>query len=269
MKIKSILTVISVITLFLTGYASAQGKELLFGYQDTANFPYEVGDGEKIPDSPGISIDMVKLASEKTGIIPRLIRLPWKRAIMMVSSGEIDALVSISYNEERGKAAVFPMQHETADSTKRIYTGRYVLFQNKKAPLSWNGEKFTAGMHEIHIPLGYSVANDLKDKGARIVEKTDIKHSFALLQRGRIDGIAELESAGQYILKKMPSDLPDIEQVSPIIKEKYYYVIFSKAFFAKNKKTAEDFWQSISNLRESPEMESIIQKYSADYPGNQ
>lgn len=270
MKIKSALFAMTIITFFLAGNASAQEKEVLFGYQDSANFPYEVGNGEKIPsDNPGISIDMVKTVSEKTGITPRLVRLPWKRAIMMVASGEIDALISASYNEERGKAAVYPMLQNIPDNTKRIYTGRYVLFQNKKAPLSWNGEKFTAGMSEIHIPLGYSVANDLKDKGAIIVEKTDITHSFSLLQKRRIDGIAELESAGQYILKKMASDFSDIEQVSPLIKEKHYFVIFSKAFFAKNNKLAEDFWQNVSTLRESPEMESIIKKYSTDYHDKQ
>lgn len=263
MKRKSILIVISIITLIIKGPASAKEKEILFGYQNTANSPYEIGYGEKIPrDNPGIAIDMVKKASEKTGITPSFIRLPWKRAIMMVSSGEIDALVSASYNKERGKAAVYPMQHDEEDSNKKIYTGRYVFFQNKKAPLGWNGEKFHAGIHEIHIPLGYSVANDLKGKNAEIVEKPDIKHSFYLLQKRRIDGIAELETAGQYILRKMASDLTDIEQVAPIIKEKHYYVIFSKTFYANNQKIVEDFWQNISTIRESPEMESILIKYS-------
>lgn len=263
MKTKSLLISISLIIFFLSGHAFAQDKEILFGYQDSANFPYEVGNGEKIPENkPGIAVDMVKIVSEKTGIKPKFIRLPWKRAIMMVSSGEIDALVSVSYNEERGKAAVYPILQNTADSNKRIYTGRYVLFQNKKAPLSWNGEKFTGGMTEIHIPLGYSVANDLKDKGVEIIEKADIIHSFSLLQKRRIGGIAELETAGQYIIKKMASELPDVEQVAPIVKEKNYYVIFSKTFFAKNQKIAEDFWQNISSLRDSADMESIIKKYS-------
>jgi len=262
MKTISFFLVISIITLFLEGVASAQGQEILFGYQDTANFPYEVGDGDKIPvDNPGISIDMVKMVSEKTGITPKLIRLPWKRAIMMTSSGEIDALISASYNEERARSAVYPMLQNLPDSTKKIYTGRYVLFQNKSEPLSWDGKKFTSGMYEIHIHLGYSVANDLKNKGARIVEKPDIKHSFSLLQKKRIDGIAELETSGLFILKKMASDLPDIEVAEYIIKEKDYFIIFSKAFFDKNKRLAEEFWQNISNLKESPEMESIIKRY--------
>lgn len=268
MKIKPFYLVIAIMTLFLEGSASAQGHEIIFGYQDTANPPYEVGDGEKIPpNNPGISIDMVKITSKKTGITPKLIRLPWKRAIMMVASGEIDALISASYNEERAKTAVYPMLQNTQDNTKRIYTGRYVLFQNKNAPLSWNGEKFAAQINEIHIPLGYSVANDLKDKGITIVEKADIKHSFTLLQKRRIDGIAELETSGQFILKKMASELPDIEEAVPIIKEKNYFVIFSKAFFAKNQKIAENFWENISNLRESPEMGLIIKKYE-DYSDN-
>lgn len=259
---KTIIIVIA-FAIFSAGYSGASEINVTFAYQDVSSFPYETGDGEKVDDEfPGISIDMIKKTAANLGITPKFTRLPWKRAFLMIETGELDAIISASFNENRASIAVYPMAEGKPDSSKRLYTSRYVFFQNRKTPIGWDGQKIATVTPEIHVPLGYSVANDIKNTGALVIEKADIKHSFMLLQNKRIGGLAELESSGMFYLKKNEKTLPDIEKVALPIKEKDYFVIFSKKFFAKNKSLVTDFWQKIADLRESPEMDAINNKYS-------
>lgn len=262
MRITLHLMVLIFLNAFIQPFVCAAEIRVLFGYQNNANYPFEAGDGDTIPaEKPGIAIEMVKAASEKTGINPVFVRLPWKRALMMVASGEIDGLISASYDPERGMKSIYPMEGNIPDRNKRIYTGRYCLYQNKKHPLGWNGDRFTGHVNEIHTILGYSVAKDLREKGIPVEEKPNIRHSFLLLQNLRIDGIADLETSGVSIMKSMGPQLSDVEQASPAFKEKDYYVIFSKKFYNSQKKKADIFWDNMNEIRESQLMENITNKY--------
>ena len=72
--------------------------------------------------------------------------LPWKRCLSLVSQGQLDAAVKLSYSEERARTiGVYPMRHGAPDPAKRLLTESYSLYQPKGGQVRWDGRQLVAG----------------------------------------------------------------------------------------------------------------------------
>ncbi|MBI5894307.1 MAG: transporter substrate-binding domain-containing protein [Deltaproteobacteria bacterium] len=236
-------------------------KDLIFACEDKENYPFIMGTGENIyKKKPGVSIEILKKVEEKLNINIKFVRMPWKRALSSVESGSVDGLFEISFKEERKKIGAYPMKNEKPDKDKRFFTAKYVLYTKKDSPVKWDGQRFFNVSGMIGAPLGYSIADDLKDKNVKVEASPSTKNDMKKLLLGRIDGAAALEYEGDNIIKRDNELQKNIKKHEIPLAVKDYYLIFSRRFYKKDKKLAQKIWDEIEAIREK-ELDKIMGKY--------
>jgi polar amino acid transport system substrate-binding protein len=123
---KRIITILSLLTLIFSTQLFA--KKFTVGIDDWKPFIYFENDEPK-----GISIDMFKKLAIELGYDIEFKYLPWSRSLMMLKSGEIDAMGNLSYSKKREEFLTY---------VKPPYYEQKILFYTRK------GEKELIKKHE-------------------------------------------------------------------------------------------------------------------------
>jgi len=246
---------------FSTIYASAR-EQLIFAYQNTDNYPFQVGDGRVIDKTkPGIAVEMIQKMAKDLNLDIKLIRLPWNRALFQLKAGKIHGLFSSSYKKEREKYGVFPKKNNAIDKTRRSYSNSYFIYTLKSSHVNWDGKTIKNNHYPIHAPLGFSIVDDLKSMGLKVTESNSLERDFNLLSLKRIDTLVTLGQTGESFLSKNKDYKDSVKRLTPPLKTKNYYLILSNQFFNKNPKISEKIWNSIKKFRISREYKKLIIKY--------
>jgi len=248
-----------------SGYA-AEPEKLIFAFQDVDNFPYELGEGDDPIDTekPGISIELLQLVAQRLQITIEFKRLPWKRCFIEMQKGEIDGVFSASFKPERVEFGAYPMQAETVDSSRKIYTMSYMLYAGTGADIGWDGKAFATPSKKIAVIRGYSVIDDLKNMGIAIEEVKNTYVALKWLKKGIFDAAALLELSGDAALTKYADELSGIEKLPLPLTTRDYYLMLSYQRVRQSPKLAEDIWNTMKAVRESEEFQQIIQRYGTE-----
>ena len=100
---------------------------ILFDVQ--ANPPLIRGVGTAIDaEKPGLTIEMLRMASETAHIPIELSRVPWERGLYLIETGQADAIFASSYVEARTRFAVYPMKDGNADPRRKLFDQSYRLY---------------------------------------------------------------------------------------------------------------------------------------------
>jgi len=261
---------ILVLVLFLCGLVSYSSAEqaLNLAYQDSDNFPYQMGDGDKInSDQPGIAVEQILSMGKRLNLDITLIRVPWKRGLRMLEQGKIDGLFNSSFKEERQKYGRYPLLNNKPDKRRRSYSNSYSLFIHKDNDIHWDGNIFSHTNFTVFVPLGFSVAGDLTNQGVTVTETSRLFKNLKLLNMRRIDAVALLSSSGDAYIRKYPKDMANVVKLEPPLVHKDYYLILSHQFFEAQSKLSERIWDTMGELRESKEYSSWFSKYLRDSNG--
>ncbi|WP_338845503.1 transporter substrate-binding domain-containing protein [Massilia sp. W12] len=247
----------------LCGAPLAQAAEavlLRFAYETKDVPPYFIGDGEQIPAKPGVTPELMRLLETKIpGLKVQLQRMPWKRCLSSLQSGESDAVVA-SFNKERRSLGHYPMKGEAPDPALRIDTKAYFLYSHVKSKISWNGRQFSGVNGAIGAPLGYSIVEDLKNQGLAVEESKSAQQLLEKLSLQRVAAVALLERVGDALLQD--GAYPHILKHPAPLAGKDYYVLLSQTFVSKYPAMARQIWQAVAQLREQ-EGEALIKQYLA------
>jgi len=235
---------------------------LVFAFQDSDNYPYQVGEGAQIDAKfPGVAVEMVQAIAESLGIELSLIRLPWKRGLIMLQQGEIDGLFNASFQEKRQLHGVYPTLNDQIDPSRRSYSNAYSLFKHINSPLSWDGEKFTPSEYRIIAPLGFSIVDDLRKKGVAVRETTAVLSDLRAISRGRKIGLVLLELSGDAYLNNHLNLLANISKNKPPLASKDYYLMLSHQLVKRNPELAEAIWNRVREFRLSGQFGKLFSKY--------
>ncbi len=261
-KRKLIGILFGILVIFLAHNALAASRQLLFAYQNTSNFPFATGEGnEIIPEKPGIAVELIMLTAKKLNIEITLKRLPWKRGLTSLKDGEIDGLFNSSFKSTRVEFGCYPMKEGRVDKTKKSYSNTYVLYKMKGSSVAWNGKTVDNLKQAVGVPSGFSIADDLRKIGVKIEEAKSTTINLKKLLKGRIDGVAALESAADFILETNKKEFANIVKIPLALKSKEYYLMLSHQFVENNPQLAEDIWRTIALHRESIEFNKLKAKY--------
>ena len=198
--------------------------------------------------TPGIAI-LLATAKRLPGLTLQLVPLPWRRCIQQVIDGDYDAVVGISFTEERGRSLTFPLARDgRPDDEQRLLRVGYVLVRPRGSKLDWTGQSFVHLTGPLGTQRGYSVAEFARQHGAEVDEGTGSAASLlAKLDAGRVSGIliSEPQLAGLVHDKEWGQKY---EQGSRPLQQKAYFLAFSKPFANSNTTLTRQIW---STLRES------------------
>ena len=240
----------------------AQVPVLTVACEDKTDYPNVLGDGPEVDwKRPGACVEFLVQLGNSLGIQVVIRRLPWKRALELeLNHGTIDGLFPVSYRKDREPFGIWPMLDGRPDDTRCMFASSYCFYKLRTSPLQWDGKTLAGLSGPIGASRGYSIVDDLKQMGVAVQESDDMRKDVRRLAEGRLEAVAGLESAQDFLLETMPEYGKDIVKVQPPISTKAYFLVLSHAFVARNPELARRIWDKCRELREK-EMPRILKKY--------
>lgn len=222
--------------------------ELRIAYNDVDNAPYMTGAGLLPANPPGIAVDLANQAAEKIGVKIVWERLPGKRLLMDGRSGRIDAILMLSYSDERAQDLVYPMKNGQPDKARRIGYLTYSLYHMQGSPVQWDGSRLQGITGSVGANTGYSVVDALKQMGLVVEEAKETHQNFKKLMLKRVQAVAAQDIMADYLLRG--GGFEGVEKITPQLSGKDYYTAFSKSFASRNPALMEQFWSQLAQLRD-------------------
>jgi polar amino acid transport system substrate-binding protein len=229
------------------------------------NPPLINGNGTAIdPVKPGLTIEVLRLASERANIPIELSRTPWQRGLYLIETGQADAIFASSYVKERLRYGVYPLKDGQPDTSRKLFDQSYRLYVRAGSGVGWDGKALT----NLHAPVGatpgYAVVPVLRAMGVEVAEEPDHIANLRKLLAGRIDAYAELDNHVRPLLRSNPAEFGSIIELSPPVLTKAYYLMFSKIFYARASEVAERIWDAIAAVNESSAYQDLLHGKYAD-----
>jgi len=238
-------------------YPSPMPITIVLGYNINESPPYFMGEGTRIANPPGISLDIINRAAKQLGINIRYARYPNNRVKSLLQDNSLDGAFIFSFKASRQKMGKYPMKNGKPDITRRMADLGYSLYTLKGSGVRWNGKTITGAIKPVGASRGYSIVGDLKKMDQQVIEGNSAKHNFRKLILNRISATAEQDDTADPLIRSMAYDT--IEKLTPALKSKAYYLIFSHHFYRTHPTVAEKLWDKIGEIREQVTKETSVQ----------
>jgi len=213
------------------------------------------------PHKPGVTPEVLNLIAKRLGFTIEYTRFPWARGLMKLKFNEIDGLFHSSFKEERLLNGVYPMKGARPDTNRMIMMQNYSLYKHKESPLSWDGENFEYLSGPIGVLLNYAIGGDLKKMGVTVEETSYLLSLLKRVESRRLAGLANLENMTDVLISKHANILQNIVKVSPPLRVKPYYLMFSHGFVKEHPTLANAIWHAIEVIKKSGEYDAILKSY--------
>ncbi|MBL6945236.1 MAG: transporter substrate-binding domain-containing protein [Rhodospirillales bacterium] len=245
----------------MTSASEAQQK-IRVVFNTEPNHPYITGKGAKIDaEKPGLTIDTLRQVSRQMGIEFEFKRVPWRRALLMTEKGHADAVFHSSFKKERTAFGVYPMMDGKPDETRKIADFSYYIYTLKDSDVSWDGKRIDKADRALGAMRGAAVIDQLKAAGHRVDDGISSAANLRKLIAGHICAYVDLEGIVDPNLSAHPEWLARVKKLSPPIRTKPYFLMFSKPFAEKQSALTQQIWNAIGKFRQSPAFQELKMKY--------
>lgn len=238
---------------------------LSFVYETTPNPPRHLGVGTAIDwDRPGLTLELLERVGARLKVNLSFRRMPWKRCLLLLETGEADGVFHASYVAGREAIGVYPKTADgRPDPRRSIFFQSYSLFVAPGSPVTWDGQTIGGlGGRPVGATAGYSVIKDLERMGVTVDPGRIPELNFAKLLEGRIAAYAELTTMAKGFIRRDPEHLGSIMALEPPLVSKAYYLILSHQFVERDRALAEAVWNTIATVRESEEFRRLEDDYA-------
>jgi polar amino acid transport system substrate-binding protein len=218
-------------------------------YSDQASPPYYLGNGDAIPEHPGVAVELLNLAAAKMGCKIQWKRLPGRRALRELEGGSVDAMLLLSYNPERAAYAVYPMTAGAPDAALSLATLSYSVYVKSGSDLKWDGKQFGPVPALVGANSGYSVADELRKQGLSVEEAPSASSNLNKLLMGRITAYVGQDLQADSVIEDAP--MANVQKLTVPFSSKDYYLPFSRRFFQASPLTAVQLWKQIADARKT------------------
>jgi polar amino acid transport system substrate-binding protein len=223
------------------------------------NAPLICGNGTAIdPVKPGLSIELLRMASVRANIPITLARMPWERGLYLIQTGQADAIFASSYVQDRLRYGVYPMKDGQPDTSRKLFDQSYRLYVRAGSGVGWDGRTLT----NLHAPVGattgYAVVSVLRAMGVPVEEEMSHVADLHKLVAGRLDAYAELDTHIRPLLRRNKAEFGGIVELSPPLRTAAYYLMFSKISYARAPEIAERIWNAIAEVNNSAAYRALL-----------
>lgn len=237
---------------------------LTFVYEVRANPPRYLGEGTFIDwDRPGLSLELLKQVGETLRINLSFKRVPWKRGLLMVQTGEADGIFHASFKQDRERIGVYPKTADgMPDPSRAIFTQSYALHVMAGSPVTWDGTAIGGlGDGAVGATDGYSIVSDLERMGVRVETAKIQELNLSKLVQGRIAAYAELENMAAAAIRQQPDAFADVVMLQPPLVSKPYYLLLSHQFVDRDPELARKVWDAIVTVNGSAAFKAMTEAY--------
>ncbi len=236
--------------------ASALAKTFTI-YMDNDWFPYTIVKDKK---NYGIHFDIVTKALENLGYTIDIQARPWKRCLLELESGGVDAIFPASYKINRAEFAYYPDDAATSSKSQwRMNQIEHALVTRPDEAYEFDGDLSTIPQ-PVNIGWGSAFGDTLEQMGLNVNRNVSIRGSVGMLILNRTNSVVtnpllaeDLSENGEFAGKIRVHQKP--------LRSKSYFLIFSKK---GNLPEAErlQVWEAIAAVRSDRKwMLDTINKY--------
>ena len=196
--------------------------------------PFEYEEGNKIV---GLGADTVRESFANVGYKVKFILVPWIRALMLVRTGRVDAIVSIKETKERREELLFS---DPVSYTKTVF---FKLKSLDISPTNLNQlKKYRIGIIGDY-PYGKKFDDMKFPKLSPMMSYNAQLKNLKKLEDGRIDLVACGLNLCNYFINKYPDEFSKIDYIKTVsVEDVYpYYIAFSKDNMARSQELLQRF----------------------------
>lgn len=238
-----------------TAQSAACPKKLTIGYFDWTPYHYRDEDGTPT----GLDIELMRATFAAAGCTFDLKLMPWKRTLLALKFGTIDAALGASRMTERESYAWYSRPYRR--ETMVMFMRRDELTGDEFMPLS----EIVSGKRRIGVLLGSWYGDEFaslykSDPSLRkmVLQTPEYEVLFQWLMKDRVDVVFNDLFNGIYILKSM--DAIDQIGVHPTtLNDGYIHIILSKLTVSEATVGALD--QAITDFLHTEEYAKILHRY--------
>ncbi len=161
----------------------------------------------------GYDIDILTEALASQGIAPETVFYPWQRALQMAEGGRVDGLCSCSFRPERAETLLF------SESIGDVGIGLFSRIYRASQPLTIENLRGLS----VGVVRGYSLAEDLKNTGAVVVDVSSDDTGLRMLEQGRIDAYYGYRDTVRYLSRGDRTALAYV-----VVRSSPYYICVSR-----------------------------------------
>ena len=209
--------------------------------------------------TPGYGVEIAKQVFEEAGHTFKYLNVPWTRAVKNTRIGKYNAIIG-AYKEE-APDFVFPEEE--------FGVSRYAFYAKRGSLWTYAGIE-SLQSEKIGLIKGYSYGEELNayfDKNAQRVQYAfgddPLFQNIKKLLAGRFDILIAGENVMIYKIKEM-GVVGEVINVGVTDVRGNLYIAFSPTN-KKSVKYAEIFSKGIRNLKESGELDQILDRYGLHY----
>lgn len=254
------MTRITLLAFLLCLPLQALATTLVVGMEEANNAPFEYVDEEV--RLTGFHVELVRAVAARLGWQVEFKRHPWKRVMLDLENGHLDAVTFVARSAEREQFAMFLPDNLLHVSHTTLYIQRSRANEIHYAPpLEQWLQQWRTG-----IPSGYYMNDeiiDMMERGVPISQPTVTQSQlFIMLLSDRFDAIFGSTSA----LSKAKADIVDLDDKVQSLEGarfpgKKMYIAFSRK---ASPELAHAFAEAYHQFRLEPEYQALVTQFRID-----
>ena len=115
--------------------------------------------------------------------------------------------------------------------------------------------------YAIGVPLGWSIASDLRRMDIDLLEKPRPADLLQILNRGGLAGVVCLDTVTDTYIAQEPNRFTEIRKTYPAVAKKAYYLLLSHPFVSRNPVLAERIWDAIAAIKAEDAFAADMKRY--------
>ncbi|SCA55436.1 putative ABC-type amino acid transport/signal transduction system, periplasmic component/domain [Candidatus Terasakiella magnetica] len=251
-------------SLFLCNSVFSQEKPSVIhiAFEDVANPPRIMNSIRNSHSKlPGLTLELLSLIEKKLNVEFEFTRTPWARCKVLLKSNIADGIFHASYKKEREKFGVYPKLNGRIDASRSVFFRNYAVYVRSDSEAYIEDGQLKNVDGTVSAKIGYSVISDLEKNGLEVDSVKKISNGLDMVSVGRVSAFVDLEEMTDAYIAQNNSKYPNLKKMKIPYRTKAYYLIFSKEFYAKNKKLTEQIWDALAEISSSAEFIKIRHKY--------
>jgi hypothetical protein len=218
-------------------------QTLRIGYPDFEVRPLLYGQGSSFGESPGLAVEWVQGALQVLGCRSDRVRLPLRRLLAELVSGELDVAVGLAFNAEREGVAAFPMRPEGGpDARFAIAETRASLYAltSRVHEIHWNGQTLQPAPTRVGVVEGAVEEHIAASRGWAIETAPHYTSNLAKLRSKRM-----LVTLLSSLMAEQADRKGEFTELSPPVDRTLFFTPVSIALKAKHGPWVRSFWLKV------------------------
>jgi hypothetical protein len=247
----------------LNGEALAACAPVRFAYVDKDHPPYWLGDGDVVPERPGVGAEVAQAFAASAGCGVSFRRLPTLRIPAALAAGAVDfAPVGLASQNVHGIA--FPRDKNGQLDPDRAIPMMLVVFVRAGDGLARDLDPAAYFQHHLlGIALGSNYLTRLKQAGLKVDSGgTSVEMNIEKLKLHRVDGVAVTLLSPGDMDKYMAALSPDIMRLDQPLYADRVWLAASQSYYDEHAARVEAMWTWLGKQGKS-ELARLLKKYDA------